>query len=403
MDGLLRRTRHALACMLVLACLPVLAACGSAETSGSSESSATTGESEASADVVKIGVFLPLTGPEAFFGPLFRDAIELAMAEVDNQVAGKQIELIMVDDASDLASAQTKARKMVTSDKVSLVLGPLNSAVMAGLGPYFAQNKVPMIALLNQPLELGETGWLWTPQSSLKGVAYPGGEYAAKELGIKTASMHGADYVAGREILAGFAEGFKANGGSIVNETYAPLGASDFGSFVSDLGDADAFVSWRPDTELNLLKQYIASDKRPNTLLGLGDVLAENQLREVGKDLEGTVAPLTYSWRLDNPTNKQWVEAYAERYDREPVAQIDLGGYEAIKTAIGALEATGGDTDPEKLREALRNLELDSPAGTVRFDENGFGIRTVFMLRAEKIDGKLGWNVIDEFPDVRAR
>jgi branched-chain amino acid transport system substrate-binding protein len=374
----------------------VVAGCGGGD--GSSGASSDGG----SGGTVKIGAMLPLTGPLAIYGAPFRDAINLRVKEMGGEVAGKKIEVIFVDDASDLATGQTKAKQLVESDKVSMILGPLHSGVMAGLSPYLAQKKVPTIALLNHPAELGtENGWLFTPQGSMLAITHPMGLYAYDEMGVRSASVQASDYIAGKQMIGGFANGLKSRGGEIVQEQWAPLGTTDFGSYLSKLKPADTVASWYPGAQHNFMSQYFQAGASDKVVIPYGDLLTEDQLDELGPKMIGTKAAIDYTWRIDTPENKKFVDAYRQEYDRVPITTMDLGAYESISVALAALEATKGDTTPDKLREAILALELTTPAGPLRFDQKtGFGIRNIYIISAERIDGKLGWKPVQTYTGV---
>ena len=135
-------------------------------------------------------------------------------------------------------------------------------------------------------------------------------------------------------------------------------------------------------------------------LIGSGDAHTEEQRDAFGSKAQGWLAPLTYAWRVDTPASREFTKAVEERYDRKPVAQIDEGAYEAMMVALEALEATGGDTDPDKLKEAILGLELDTPAGKVTFKEDGFGVRPIYILEATELEGQMAWKPIHTYENV---
>lgn len=384
----IRRRLAPLAAVAVLALTALAAGCGEEGGEGAGEGP------------IKVGALVPLTGPAAFFGPLQRDGLRLRLAEAGGEAAGRPVELELLDAGPSLESAQTAGRRLVEEEGVAMMIGPLRSDLMAGMATYYESEDVPAIALLNLPPQLG--GKVFDPQGSLPSVSEPGGVYAARELGIETATVEVSDYIAGHDVADGFTDGFTANGGEVVQRQAAPLTASDFAPYLSNLDPADAMVVWNVGTTQNFLEEYLQRGAYDHTLLGYGDAITEEQLDAFGDRSLGWLAPLTYTWRLDTPASKRFVKAVQERYDRNPVAQIDEGAYEAMSVALAALEETGGDTDPAALREAIQGLELDTPAGPVRFNEDGFGVRNVYILEAAKFGDELGWKPIETFEEVGA-
>jgi branched-chain amino acid transport system substrate-binding protein len=374
----------------------MVAGCGS---SSSSSSGGSTGSSESGeSGTIKIGALLPLTGPAAFFGPLQRDGLNLALAKANGEAGGRKVELIVVDSGADLGSAQTAARRLIEEEGVSIIIGPLQSDLMAGLVPYYEQTGIPAISLLNQPKQL--SGKVITPQGDLQSGSAPVGLYAGEELGVKTASMEVSDYIAGEDVVEGFKSGFEKAGGSVVQEQLVPLSASDFGPYLSNLKEADAMVAWNVGTTQNFLEEYLKRGQFEHTMLGYGDAITEEQLQELGPQTKGWIAPLTYTWRLENPVNKEFVAEVRKKYHRNPVAQIDEGSYEALTVALEAINVTKGNTDPEKIKEAILGLELETPAGPVRFNSEGNGVRNVYIIEAAEFNGEMGWKPIKTYENV---
>lgn len=347
---------------------------------------------------IKVGAVLPLTGPAAFFGPLQRDGLRLKLSEAGSKAAGRPVELIMLDGGSTLESTQTAARKLIEEEGVSMIIGPLQSDMMAGISPYYEQQGIPAIALLNLPPELG--GKVFAPQGDLQSTSAPVGKYAAEKLGVKTASTVVSDYIAGEDVATGFEEGLAEGGGKVVQKQEVPLTSTDYAPYLSNITTSEALVPWILGATQNFLEEYIKRGAFDHVLIGYGDALTEEQLEAFGSQAKGWLAPLTYAWRVDTPASREFTKAVEERYDRKPVAQIDEGAYEAMMVALEAIEATDGDTDPDKLKEAILGLELDTPAGKVTFKEDGFGVRPIYILEATELEGEMAWKPIHTYENV---
>lgn len=387
------RSRKPLAALVVaLLAVLVLSACGGGDDSSSDEGP------------VKVGAVLPLTGPAAFFGPLQKEGLELMLEEAGGEAGGREVEVLYADAGADVSTALQRVKQLVEKDGVSVIVGPLQSDQMAAIIPYTSQKEVPVVSLLNHPRELADSaeGMLLTPQGALADVAKPGGLYAGEKLGVKTAATQASDYNAGEDITAGFAAGLEEQGGAVVQEQFTPLTSSDFGPYLSQMQDADALMTWHVGTEQNFLAEYLKRGKLEHTVLGYGDAITESQLEELGPETIGFVGPITYTWRLDTPAGKTFADAIEKKSGHPPVAEIEEGSYEAMMVITSALEVTDGSTDPEELTEAMLGLELDTPAGPVSFDSDGFGIRTVYVVEAQKIGREIGFVPVATYEDVGA-
>src|SRR4051794_28044767 len=67
---------------------------------------------------VKIGVIVTLSGPAAGLGQQSRDGLQLAIKDLGGKMAGKDVEVIVVDDELKPDGAVTKAKGLLERDKV---------------------------------------------------------------------------------------------------------------------------------------------------------------------------------------------------------------------------------------------------------------------------------------------
>ena len=83
----------------------------------------------ASKDPIKIGIIADLTGPFTTYGTSLANSAQLAIKEINAKggIAGRQITAIVEDTQTDVSATVDKARKLVQSDKVDLVMGPIGS------------------------------------------------------------------------------------------------------------------------------------------------------------------------------------------------------------------------------------------------------------------------------------
>ena len=103
----------------------------------------------------KLGASVALTGPEAEYGAQLRVVLELALADAD--LPG--VELVVVDDASDLARAVEAARALIDEPAVFAVVGPMNSWTCAVQAPLFHEAGLQQITNSASSPELSSAGW----------------------------------------------------------------------------------------------------------------------------------------------------------------------------------------------------------------------------------------------------
>ncbi|MBP9944526.1 MAG: ABC transporter substrate-binding protein, partial [Desulfomicrobium sp.] len=85
------------------------------------------GMSLAADDTVKIGVFLPLTGQNAFGGQLELEGVQMAHKEM-GEILGKKVELFVVDNKSDKVESANAVKRLIEKEKVQAIIGTYGSS-----------------------------------------------------------------------------------------------------------------------------------------------------------------------------------------------------------------------------------------------------------------------------------
>mgnify|MGYP003342486669 FL=1 len=92
---------------------------------------------------VKVGITVSATGPAASLGIPEKNTVAL----LPKEIAGKKIEYIVLDDASDTTTAVKNTRKLITEDKVDLVIGSTVTPNSLAMVDVVGENETPMITL----------------------------------------------------------------------------------------------------------------------------------------------------------------------------------------------------------------------------------------------------------------
>jgi len=195
-------------------------------------------------DPIKIGFISPLSGAIAQAGKDMYSGCELFWEESGWQMAGRKLEVILEDNEGVPATALTKLRKLVESDKVHMVAGVILSNVAYALVPYIEAQGIPTIYPINSADDLTQRKrpkWLIRTGFSAGGNMHPFGEYAAKVLGYKKVVTISLDYAFGWETTGGFHKAFEDNGGRIIQKIWVPLNIQDYAPYLATVRkDADA-------------------------------------------------------------------------------------------------------------------------------------------------------------------
>lgn len=366
-------------------------------------------------ETIKIGILVALEGAFADGGKDGVRNVELALRQVNNTIAGKKVETVVAPTDTTPDTTIRQARKLIEQDKVDFIVGPLSGSEGIAMRDY--AKTIPDKTVINGISGALETTWVDPAPNffrfNLDGSqwGYGLGSYVVKEKGWKKIATVAADYSFGYTNFLGFAVDFCKSGGDIVERFWVPLGSSDFGGVIAALpDDVDAIYLGVGGTDaINFLNQYEQAGAETN-LIG-GTIMADQTvLTSKGRAKEALAGtPTSGPFANDNPDPawQSYVKLYQDGFpeaERFPSPSLfGLGYYTATLAAITALEQIGGDLSDgqKKFHDALSNLELDSPTGKIKLNENRQASGTVFVTEVvEGADGNLTSKMVAKVDNV---
>jgi branched-chain amino acid transport system substrate-binding protein len=309
------------------------------------------------AEPVKIGFFMSITGRDASFGDVSLKGARLAVDELNaaGGVFGRPVELVVEDNRSQAGESATAAKKLITRDRVAVLIGECSSGRTLEAAPVAQAAGVPLItpAATNPKVtQAGDAIFRVCFIDPFQGDVIAA--FARRRLGLKRAALlveAGAPYSVG--LAEYFAKTFKALGGEIVIEQKYAGADTDFRAQLTAIRAA------RPDA-IFLPGYYVAAGLVARqakelgleaTLLG-GDGFEAPQLLEIGGDaLEGVYYSTHFATENTGEASRRFVEAYRARFGSAPNGLSALT-YDAVKLGADAI-VRAGTTDPAKLRAAL--------------------------------------------------
>lgn len=367
--------------LLCFAMLVALTACGGTSSAPTpapgSETPAPAGE-----DVIKIGIFEPLTGANAAGGQMEYEGIQAAHSVV-GEVLGKKIVLVPVDNKSDDVEAVTAAERLANSEKVDIVLGSWGSGVSIAAGPTFRDAQVPAIGTsCTNPLVTLDNDYYFRVAylDDFQGTLLA--NYAKDNLGAKTAAIIcdvSDTYAIG--LRKYFVEAFgEAN---IVAEAKFNKGDQEFSAQINAVMEKKPDVIFAPSgyTEGGLLMAEAAKQGHEVPFLG-ADTWETEPLFQVG-GAAASMSRFTTFFDADatpTPESEKFLAAYAKMFGGKPKGAVTALGWDAYMAAIAALEKAG-TTDGPALRDALAVVEFDGVTGHIKFDENGDAIKNMAIIK----------------------
>lgn len=355
---------------------------------------------------IKIGALFPLTGTSAAIGNENMRGFQYVFDANGNTVAGKKIELIIVDDQNSPTVALNEARRLIETEKVVALTGNLNSPIALAISAYAARMKVPYVA---GPIATDLTGakkndYTFRASNAANQLHEPYAELL-KRRGFKRGILMGSDYVAGHEVVDGVALGLTRAGGTVVKQVFPRLGETDYAPYFADLGDQKAdfvFGFFFGGDTLRFIRAYRASGlKFPLTMtaaaLSVGGVA-----QQLGQDVEGVFSEESWINTLTDPTSKAFIDGYQAKYKEMP-GTLTVLGYNEATIILQALRALRGNVrDGSALAAAMQKVRFNSPGGQdFRFEPNHNPLISAWLVQWHWKDGKAVPQVIDTIRNVK--
>lgn len=346
----------------------LVGACSSSSDSKAAKTAKTVKTSDA-IGTVKVGILHSLSGTMSISEVAVHDSELLAIDEINKKggVLGKTIKPVIEDGASDWPTFAQKAEKLLTVDKVAAVFGGWTSASRKAMLPVFEGDK----GLLFYPVQyegLEASPNIFYTGATTNQQIIPALDYM-KEVGLTKVYLVGSDYVFPRtanKIIKAYA---KANGLDIVGEDYLPLGEKNVATLVSKVIDAKptvVFNTLNGDTNVAFFKELAAKGNTPDKIQTISVSVAEEEVKGIGvKNVVGHLVAWNYYQTTNNPRNAAFVAAFKAKYGKDRVTADPIeAGYNAVYIWAAAAEKAKS-FDVDKVREAAKNLSLDTPEGKV--------------------------------------
>ena len=352
------------------------------------------GNDKAASDEIKVGVNIEMTGNQANYGNAGLEGIRLAIKEANEAggINGKKITLVEADSKSEAAEAVNAATKLISDDKVQVILGPAVTANVIAESQVATDNKVPVIGFAaTNPDVTVENGQVKPfifrscfidPQ---QGTVMA--KFATKELKAKTAVMYidsSSDY--SKSLGKVFKETFEAAGGKVLMEESFLAKDQDFKAALTKLKTANADVIFVPAyyEEVGKIVKQARELGITCPLLGTDGWDDTKVVDIAGADaLNNTYFSTHYSEK--DETVQGFLQAFEAEYGHKPNVFAALG-YDAGKMIIDAIKRAGSD-DPKAIAKALAETkDLQVGTGKITMDKNHNPIKDAVILEMKNGD-----------------
>ncbi|WHZ11109.1 MAG: ABC transporter, substrate-binding protein (cluster 4, leucine/isoleucine/valine/benzoate) [Burkholderiaceae bacterium] len=355
----------------------------------------------------KIGLILPMTGPQASTGRQIEAAARLYMAQNGDAVDGRKIELVVRDDTSLPDMTKRIAQELVVNDHVDVLAGFGITPAALATAPIATQSKTPEVVMAAATSTIVDASpYIVRTSFTLPQAAVPLADWAVKN-GIKSVVTLVSDYGPGIDGEKAFVERFKANGGKVIQSLRVPLRNPDFAPFLQKAQDdhPDALFVFVPSgTGASVMKQFVQRGmaKAGIRLIGTGDITDDDQLNDMGDGALGVITAHHYSAAHPSALNKQFVAAFEKANKGMRPNFMAVGGYDGMHLIYDALKKTNGKGGGDALLAAMRGDAFESPRGPISIDAQTRDIvQNIYLRKVERVNGQL-YNVeFETFKDVK--
>ena len=323
------------------------------------------------AEPIKIGVYLPLTGQNAYGGQLELEGVQLAQKQMPT-VLGRPVELVIVDNKSDKVEAANAVKRLTERDKVLAIIGTYGSSLAMAGGEVAEKAKTPVVGtsctspLVTQGKKYYFRACFIDPYQGLGAAQYAFEKLGAKKAGILMDVAN--DYAVG--LSAFFERAFTKVGGQVVSKMKYNSGDQDFTAQLTELINQKPDVVFMPAyfAEGAIIMKQARELGAKFRLMGADAMDNPDTIKIAGKAAEGfinTGFPYAADMPNMNEEAKKFTAAWTAAYpDKEPNVNATLG-YTCYYMIMDAIKRAG-KADKEAVTAALASIKgLATPLGVL--------------------------------------
>ena len=335
----------------------------------------------AKSDEIRIGALFELTGAVANYGKSSLNGAQMAVDEINAKggINGKKIKLISADNKSEPSEAGNQATKLITKDKVSVIVGPCTSGSTSAASPVVSGSKIPLISpsATAPGITVDEKGKVrpyifrvcFTDPFQGKILA----TFAVDELKVKRVAIYNdssSDYSKG--LAEVFAKTLEEKGGEVIAQEAFLAKDQDFKATLTKLKATNPDALYVPAYYEEVSKIVKQAREVGITCPILGsDGWDSPKLTEIAGPaaLEGTYYSCFYSAQDTDPHVQQFIKDYKAKFNEEPDT-FAIHAYDGTLAVAEAIKQAGG-TDGTKIAEALSKIkDLQVATGKYTLDKD---------------------------------
>lgn len=323
----------------------------------------TTSDNQSKNELV-VGVVAPLTGEGATYGTSMKRGFDLAFQD------DKNIRLVYEDDRLDSKAGVDALNKLISSDKVKVVLGSAASGVTMAIAPVAEKNKVILFSTISSSDNLRPAGdyiFRNVPRNEIQGKT--AAEFLFNNLKATSVGIYGENDEYGTNLSKSFKSRFEELGGKVVFEDSYNSEQKDFKTALSKINLSGAKAVFIPGNyeESGLILTQAKELGMNISFIGGDGSYSPELIKIAGNSSEGFYTVLM-SVDKEGEYYKTFRSLFMSKYGQEPDT-YDAYAYEGGRIILEAIQKSGYDAD--KIKNYLYATTFKSMTGDLKFDKDG--------------------------------
>ena len=344
--------------------------------------------------IAKTGIFAPAAPSQLNAYELWREQVN-ARGGLDVGGTKRPVEFVQYDDQSDPAQAVRIYEKLITSDKVDLLLAPWGTPHHFAIAGVLERNKFPMVGNSAASVQLRDLkpGYIWFPTSAIPDRVAESLVAMMKAQGVGTAAVTTLQLPFSLEIKKFLMPALKSAGIKVVADSDYPPDIKDMTAVLAAVKSAkpDAILSLSyPTDSVAFMKQAREMDLSAPFMMVLVGPTMDFFGKIFGPAADGIVtvghwSPHQKNWQRARP----FFDAYEARFKERPDYLDSALAYMSCEILEQAVAKAG--LDRAKLRDAIASQTFETINGPIKFKGVENASTPTALLQLQKGEAHLVW------------
>ena len=344
-------------------------------------------------DTITIGASLPLTGDFAQPGGEAKRGYEIWQQLVNDNggLLGKQVKLVIRDDASEQNTVVSDYNRLISQDNVDLLLGTFSSLLNLPASAVAEKNKMVYVEPAGGAPEMFTRGFhylFFAQQATAPHQADLFSQYIAslpEGQRPTTAAYPTQDDPFTAPVIDGIREKLEAAGIKTVYKTVYPPDTTNFDTIASDIKASGAELVAHGavfEDGIGMIRSFQKVGYNPQYFFETSAPSNSDQFSNgIGiKNTEGIFYAVSWHAEADTPQNAEFVAAYKKKFGGALPAEDAADGFATAQVLQTAVEAVGS-IDQDKIRDYLHSHAVDTILGKLSWDETGAPEQTFLLAQ----------------------